>query len=226
MKPQWTLIDAAAVRGSRPLCEVSCRLIGLQGNLVQFGGYHRHPDQSGTDHNDIHIFRPATNTWVLSNPTGNHGIPAGRMYHGDLAVIDDAVYLYGGSGSDGYVWRYRFPSECYPSANVRLADCQSTESADPSWDPGEGIDKCCRVEVFHDGEWGTVSGWIGWQSTAVNVVCAELGCSEGRGIRDFGNSYSGFSGPGSGRIWIDDVNCIGSEVSITECQHNGWGNEA
>jgi len=30
-------------------------------------------------------------------------------------------------------------------------------------------------------------------------------------------------GYGSGQIWLDDVLCSGSESSVSECRHSGWG---
>ena len=37
--------------------------------------------------------------------------------------------------------------------------------------------------------------------------------------KQIGNSY----GAGSGHIWLDDVLCIGTEKSITDCSHDPWG---
>ena len=78
---------------------------------------------------------------------------------------------------------------------------------------GEG-----RVEIFHDGTWGTVCD-DSWDIDDAHVVCSELGFSAA--VRA---PMSAFFGPGSGRIWLDDVECQGDEGSIANCKHTGWGN--
>jgi len=30
---------------------------------------------------------------------------------------------------------------------------------------------------------------------------------------------------GSGRTWMDEVNCAGTEEAISDCPFDGWGNE-
>ena len=75
------------------------------------------------------------------------------------------------------------------------------------------------MEVNHNGVWGTVCD-DGWDFGDAQVVCRQLGF--GPAITARGEAYYG---EGSGQIWLDDVNCDGTESTIGDCLHNGWGVE-
>ena len=74
-----------------------------------------------------------------------------------------------------------------------------------------------RVEVYHNGIWGTVCD-DGWNLREAEVVCTELDLGEAVGAIP-----SAFYGQGSGQIWLDNVNCVGTEETIRNCSHSGWG---
>ncbi|NP_998038.1 galectin-3-binding protein B precursor [Danio rerio] len=74
-----------------------------------------------------------------------------------------------------------------------------------------------RVEVYHDGQWGTVCD-DGWDLAEAQVVCRQLGFPGAVSVAT-GGQY----GEGSGRVWLDDMNCKGSESLLSECSFKGWG---
>uniref|UniRef100_A0A673H2L8 Soluble scavenger receptor cysteine-rich domain-containing protein SSC5D n=1 Tax=Sinocyclocheilus rhinocerous TaxID=307959 RepID=A0A673H2L8_9TELE len=81
-----------------------------------------------------------------------------------------------------------------------------------------GINFCSgRVEVLHDGQWGTVCD-DGWDQSHAALVCREIGC--GNVIEAMSEAYFG---EGSGEIWMDEINCTGTESSLMNCRTPGWG---
>ncbi|XP_072214312.1 scavenger receptor cysteine-rich domain-containing protein DMBT1-like isoform X2 [Excalfactoria chinensis] len=81
-----------------------------------------------------------------------------------------------------------------------------------------GPSRCAgRVEVLHDGQWGTVCD-DGWNLQAATVVCQQLNC----GRAESAPSSARF-GQGTGQIWLDDVNCVGIEDALHQCRARPWG---
>ena len=73
------------------------------------------------------------------------------------------------------------------------------------------------MEVHHNGEWGTVCD-DGFDLNDAQIVCNKLNFGPAIAVR-----HNAFYGEGSGKIWLNDLNCISSEISTRRCSHRGWG---
>ncbi|XP_038062142.1 uncharacterized protein LOC119732624 isoform X8 [Patiria miniata] len=93
-----------------------------------------------------------------------------------------------------------------PDGSIRLADGASSS---------EG-----RVEIFYQGEWGTVCNDM-WGLRDAAVVCRQLGFPAARTA----SSVTDSPFPDEGPIFLDDVGCSGNESSLAECPHAGWAVE-
>ena len=75
-----------------------------------------------------------------------------------------------------------------------------------------------RVEVYHNGTWGTICD-DGWNMKDARVACRQLG------YEDAVKALHGHQVPsrsGSGKMWLDEVDCTGKEQNIADCSHIGW----
>ena len=74
-----------------------------------------------------------------------------------------------------------------------------------------------RVEIYHNGEWGTVCD-DGWDTADATVVCRQLGFYSS--VRAYGSARNG---QGTGPIWLSRLSCIGNESSLTDCAQSNVG---
>uniref|UniRef100_A0A8C2TKT2 SRCR domain-containing protein n=1 Tax=Coturnix japonica TaxID=93934 RepID=A0A8C2TKT2_COTJA len=82
----------------------------------------------------------------------------------------------------------------------------------------DGAGRCAgRVEIYYQGKWGTVCD-DAWDLADADVVCRQLSC--GRAVEVAGSARFG---EGSGQIWLDGVNCSGTEAALWDCHAQAWG---
>ena len=65
--------------------------------------------------------------------------------------------------------------------------------------------------------WGTVCKY-GWDKNDAEVVCRMLGYPGVQVVK-----HTNFS-PVKGIVWLGNLGCSGTEMSIANCSHWGWGN--
>lgn len=96
------------------------------------------------------------------------------------------------------------------SFNLSLIECDKVRLM--------GGSRCAgRVEIYHGNSWGTVCD-DRWSLVNADVVCRELKCGTVLEAKK-----AAFFGEGKDRIWLDDVQCTGTEASILKCAHRDFG---
>ena len=122
--------------------------------------------------------------------------------------------------SQGFVFRHQSihiliitssPLHCLQKS---LVSCVCVSLAALEVRLNDGTHRCeGRVEVKHQGEWGTVND-LNWSLEEASVVCRQLGC----GTAVDAPKGAKF-GPGIGPTWFDYIYCKGPESAITECSY-------
>uniref|UniRef100_A0A6I8QN32 SRCR domain-containing protein n=1 Tax=Xenopus tropicalis TaxID=8364 RepID=A0A6I8QN32_XENTR len=147
-------------------------------------------------------------------PDSSHGIWESIKCNGNESQLQDCVGTQASSVAQG----------CDPKKDVGVI-CSGTPCASKSTSrlPSrrvrlvDGRGRCAgRVEVYHHGEWGTVCD-DSWDVEDANVVCRQLRC--GHAI----STTNAFHGSGTGKIWMDDLKCLGNETSLWDCPSSPWG---
>ena len=73
-----------------------------------------------------------------------------------------------------------------------------------------------RVEIYYDDKWGAVCDDF-WGLADAKVACRQLGYpGTETALREL-------SGPTDIPVWLDNMNCSGSESRLADCDSSGWG---
>uniref|UniRef100_A0A672U5U7 Soluble scavenger receptor cysteine-rich domain-containing protein SSC5D n=1 Tax=Strigops habroptila TaxID=2489341 RepID=A0A672U5U7_STRHB len=131
--------------------------------------------------------------------------------------------------------RVRLENVNCQGTELSLRECPASSGGDRSCDHGKHASVVCsggfapvrlvngsggcagRVEVFHNGKWGTVCD-DSWDFLDAKVLCRQLGC--GAVVLA---PHRAHYGQGQGPIWLDNVRCTGTEAALSECRSKGWG---
>ncbi|XP_048474460.1 deleted in malignant brain tumors 1 protein-like [Rhincodon typus] len=142
----------------------------------------------------------------------NTTLPASCEPNSGPIWLDEVKY----SGKEEFLWK------C-PSASWNNHDCFHQEDVSIMCSEHKelrlvnGKHRCeGRVEVFYNGTWGTVCS-DNLEDHDAQVICKHLQCGDlvSQGIESFR--------PGSGQIWLDEIECNLQETTLWQCQSEPWG---
>ncbi len=83
---------------------------------------------------------------------------------------------------------------------------------------GGTIDREGRVEICINETWGTVCDGA-WSINDADVACRQLGYQSFNATPLYNSAFGG----GIGRVWLDELECTGSEGRLIDCPNPGFG---
>ncbi|XP_051748220.1 deleted in malignant brain tumors 1 protein-like, partial [Ctenopharyngodon idella] len=144
---------------------------------------------------------------------------------GDVIEAKSAAYFGQGSGP---VWLSGL--QCATDSTLRNCNsqgwgqnsCGHEKDAGVTCQPkirlANGNTSCSgRVEVFYNGQWGTVCD-DGWDLSDAAVACREMGCGDAVEAKS-----AAYFGPGAGQIFMGNVSCVGNEATLSVCDSRKFG---
>eukprot|EP00960_Hanusia_phi_P062611 765213-Hanusia_phi.AAC.2 len=127
----------------------------------------------------------------------------------------------------------RCPSAETPGAedDVAQAESNAVQTEDISSKTKVRLVDCsrfaCRLEVLHEGAWGTVCDKDFGSETA-NAICKSLGFADGGTSKSkcslqtkYGNCQP--NSEDTSPIWLSGLQCLGFERDIVGCKRSAWG---
>ena len=114
------------------------------------------------------------------------------------------------------------------SPDCAAGSCPWTGDGSPA-EPGNGDlhvaacqeNCCCRLEVFYEGEWGTICD-DSFNKDAGVIACRQMGLPSTDVRIQVGDEGYGATGtvPGTGQIWLDGVDCSSTDPGrLEDCPH-------
>ena len=186
------------------------------------------PDQIGepaltaaTNHIDATWTEPAANGAAISGYDVEYGEPGEAWTDAGHAGTATSLRIAGLAADTAYEVRVRAVNDAgdgawSPAASARTLAAGTAAEGDVRLVGGAGAHEG-RVEVHHDGQWGTVCDDY-WNAKDAEVVCRQLGYA-GTATAHRGSAF----GEGADPIWMDNVQCRGGEARLADCRFAGWG---